>query len=241
MKETTLVMNAVIDIGNTQTKIGLFEKGSELLVSNIESKNIGIFLKKQAIINALVSNVSHKDNFLEDVKNNVGHMSVFTINTSIPIFTTYKTPKSLGVDRLAACVGARKYASGNVLVIDAGSCITLDLLTQENEHVGGIISPGVNMRLKAMHNFTANLPLVSFEEAALIGKTTQTCLQSGATNGALAEIQGLILAFQKKFKDLSIIIGGGDAEFFDKNLELSTFVVSNLVVVGLHTIYKYNE
>lgn len=234
-------MNAVIDIGNTQAKIGLFENKNKLVVSTVDPEQIGTFLKKSNVINALVSNVSQKSGFLEDLKNNVKSLSVFTIDTRLPIFTSYETPKSLGVDRLAACVGARKYSSGNVLVIDAGSCITFDLLSDKNEHLGGLISPGINMRLKAMHTFTSNLPLVPFETVPLVGKTTEKCLQSGATNGTIAEIRGLIMGFQTIYRDLSIIIGGGDAIFFDKNLKLDIFVVSNLAVEGLHTIFKYNE
>ncbi len=234
-------MNAVIDIGNTQTKIGLFKDDAELEVSVVESNQAATFIKKHKVTHALVSNVSEKGGFFKEIEKEASHLTVFTIDTPMPIFTSYNTPNTLGVDRLAACIGARKYASGNVLVIDAGSCITLDLLTDKNEHLGGIISPGIEMRIKAMHTFTANLPLVSFKTVSLIGTTTEKCLQSGATNGALAEIQGLILAFQEKYQDLSIIIGGGDATFFDKNLKLSIFVVPNLAVEGLHAIFKYNE
>lgn len=234
-------MNAVIDIGNTQAKIGLFEGDNNLEVSVVESKEIGAFLKRHKVTNALISNVSKKDDFLRGLENHVNQLTVFTIDTPMPIYTSYETPESLGVDRLAACVGAKKHASGNILVIDAGSCITYDMLSHKNEHLGGLISPGIKMRIKSMHTFTSNLPLVPFEPTPLLGKTTKKCLQSGALNGALAEIRGIIMEFQKKYQDLSIIIGGGDAVFFDKNLKLSTFVVPNLAVEGLHTIFKYNE
>ncbi len=234
-------MNAVIDIGNTKAKIGLFEEDNKLEVSIIDSKDAGEFLKKNNVSKALISNVSEKDDFLDRLKSYVKRLDIFTISTPMPIITLYETPLSLGVDRLAACVGARKYATGNILVIDAGSCITLDLLNLHNKHVGGVITPGINMRLKAMHTFTSNLPLVCFEPVPLVGQTTEKCLQSGAVNGSLAEINGLINGFKQKYRNLSIIIGGGDAVFFDKNLKLDTFVVSNLAVEGLHAIFKYNE
>lgn len=234
-------MNAVIDIGNTKAKIGLFNKDTPLKVEVVDASLVKQLITINKVKNALISNVSEKDQFLEDIKSEIINLRVFTIGTPMPISTTYATPNSLGVDRLAACVGARNYALGNVLVIDAGSCITYDILTTENMHIGGVISPGINMRLKSMHTFTSNLPLVSFELAPIIGNTTEKCLQSGASNGTLAEMRGLIMQFQEKYQDLSIIIGGGDAVFFDKNLELNTFVVPNLAVEGLHTIFKYNE
>lgn len=234
-------MNAVIDIGNTKAKIGLFNKNTPLKTELVDANLVKPFLATNQVTNALVSNVSDKEHFLIDIKSEILNVSVFSIDTPMPISTTYATPNSLGVDRLAACVGARNYALGNVLVIDAGSCITYDILTAENKHIGGVISPGINMRLKSMHTFTANLPLVLFESTPIIGNTTQKCLQSGASNGTLAEMKGLIMQFQEKYQDLSIIIGGGDAVFFDKNLELNTFVVPNLAVEGLHTIFKYNE
>lgn len=234
-------MNAVIDIGNTQAKIGLFENGSTLQVSVVKTAEVDNFLISNRVDNVLISNVSEKNGFWKNLKKIVNNVSLFSINTPMPIFTSYKTPNSLGVDRLAACVGARQYAKGNILVIDAGSCITFDLLSEDNEHLGGIISPGINMRLKAMHTFTSNLPLVPFKPVSLVGRSTKKCLQSGALNGALAEMNGLILQFQEKYQDLSIIIGGGDAVFFDKGLKKGTFVVPNLAVEGLHAIFKYNE
>ncbi len=235
------MINAVIDIGNTNVKIGLFTGKEPLAISVLSQKDVIPYLDIKNVENAMVSSVASQDNFIEQLKKIVAKVTEFTIDTPMPIRTLYATPKSLGVDRLAACVGARKYTSGNVLVIDAGTCITYDVLTTKNEHLGGIISPGINMRLRAMHTFTANLPLVSFSTASLIGQSTQKSLQSGGANGSLAEMKGLIKQFECEFDNLSIIIGGGDAVFFDKNLELNTFVVSNLAVEGLHAIFKYNE
>lgn len=97
------------------------------------------------------------------------------------------------------------------------------------------------MRLTSMHTFTSNLPLVPFETVSLIGNTTKECSQSRAANGALSEIRGLIMQFEEKYQDLSIIIGGGDAVFFDIGLKKGTFVVPNLAVEGLYAIFKYNE
>lgn len=233
-------MNAVIDIGNTQAKIGLFEDETKLEVSVISLSKVVPFLEQINLAKALVSNVSANNELITEIEKAVGQLEVLSIDTPMPIKTSYETPGTLGVDRLAACVGALSFTKGNMLVIDAGTCITLDLITNNN-HIGGMISPGVEMRMKAMHTFTANLPLVSLKKVPIVGTTTEKCLQSGATNGALAEIKSLILEFQKKYEDLSIIIGGGDAVFFDKNLELSTFVVPNLAVEGLYAIFKYNE
>ncbi|MCF6360412.1 MAG: type III pantothenate kinase [Cyclobacteriaceae bacterium] len=233
-------MNAVIDIGNTNVKIGVFSKGSLLKVSIIEVNELVFFLQEHNIKNILVGNVTD-ESIIKKIKDLKIDLKVLTVKTPMPVSTTYATPELLGTDRLASCVGARKYAKGNLLVIDAGTCITYDMLTAKNVHVGGIISPGLNMRLEAMHTLTAHLPLVSSKKVSVIGNSTEKCMQSGASNGSLAEMKGLILSFQKKYQDLSIIIGGGDAVFFGNNLELNTFVVSNLAVEGLHAIFKYNE
>ncbi len=233
--------NAVIDIGNTNIKIGLFTGKEPLAISVLSQKDVVPYLNINNVESAMVGSVASQNSFISQLKKSIAKVAEFTIDTPMPIRTLYATPKSLGVDRLAACVGARKYTNGNVLVIDAGTCITYDILTNKNEHLGGIISPGINMRLRAMHTLTANLPLVSFDSASLVGKSTQKSLQSGATNGSLAEMKGLIKQFESEYDNLSIIIGGGDAVFFDKNLELNTFVVSNLAIEGLHTIFKYNE
>ncbi len=234
-------MNAVIDIGNTKVKVGLFKQDEEMTVSTVDSMELIAFLGTNNVSSALVGNVGVDSAMLNQIKNTVVHLTELTVNTPMPITTAYETPATLGVDRLAACVGARKYANGNVLVIDAGTCITYDLLTNKDEHLGGLICPGLEMRLQAMHTLTSKLPLVSFNKEQLIGNSTQKCMQSGAANGTLAEMKGLIEGFNKDFENLSIIIGGGAAVFFDKNLELNTFVVSNLAIEGLHRIFKYNE
>jgi len=222
-------------------KVGLFTKEKEMTVSAVNSMELIVFLGTNKVSSALVGNVGADSALLNQVKNTVAHLAELTVKTPMPITTSYETPATLGVDRLAACAGARKYASGNLLVIDAGTCITYDLLTDKDEHLGGLICPGLEMRLQAMHTLTSKLPLVPFNKEQLIGNSTQKCLQSGAANGTLAEMKGLIEGFNKDFENLSIIIGGGDAVFFDKNLELNTFVVSNLAVEGLHRIFKYNE
>ncbi len=234
-------MNAVIDLGNTTAKIGLFSLTKPLAIATLPVSDLVDFVKNQKIEHALVSNVSQSSKFLAQLKKVLLQLTLFTYQTPMPITTKYATPHTLGVDRLAACVGARNYTKGNVLVIDAGTCITYDILTTQNQHLGGLISPGINMRLKAMHTFTQNLPLVRVQAAPLVGNTTEKCLQSGAVNGIFFEIKGLIQQFMQQYEDLSIIIGGGDADFFDKNFELNTFVVPNLAVEGLHAIFKYNE
>lgn len=235
-------MNAVIDIGNTRSKFGLFTGPDDgLEVSYLKTEEILAFLASNVVEKVLISNVADSNAVVGKIRESVRELLVLSIKTPLPIRTSYKTPETLGVDRLAACVGARKIKSGNILVIDAGSCITYDLLTKENVHKGGIISPGIEMRLKAMHTFTSNLPLVPVKAVPLEGESTEHCLQSGAINGVLAEMKGIIQEYLVRYEDLSVIIGGGDAEFFDKNLELDTFVVSNLVLEGLRAIFVYNE
>jgi type III pantothenate kinase len=163
--------------------------------------------------------------------------------TNIPVTNFYKTPDTLGKDRLAGIVAAHSlYVKENVLVIDAGTCITYDLITTKGEYYGGSISPGLNMRFKALHTFTEKLPLVSllnFEE--LIGTDTNTSILSGVINGLIAETDAIIERYKELYSALKIIICGGDAQFLVDRLKNSIFAVPELVLIGLNEILDYNE
>ena len=162
--------------------------------------------------------------------------------TSLPITSQYATPHTLGVDRIASVAGANfLYPGKNCLVIDLGTCITYDLIDQSGVHHGGGISPGLEMRLKAMHKFTSKLPLISMKgKPDLIGKTTKECMQSGALNGTIAELEGIIWRYRQLFKDLVIIFCGGGAIFFESKIKDDIFALPNLVLTGLNHILRFN-
>jgi type III pantothenate kinase len=241
-------VNLVIDIGNTKTKLAVFSNQKmvqekivdELTVELIQSlQNQHINLNK-----AILSSV--KD-FSEDVKaylfSAFDQFIELEKETPIPLSNKYETPETLGKDRLAAAVGANGlFPDTNCLVIDVGTAITIDLVSAKNEYLGGNISPGLEMRYKALNHFTSKLPLLSKnEEFTFIGKNTNQAIHNGAINGIIFEIEGYALKLEAEFPDLKVVLTGGDAIFFAKKLKKTIFVVANLVLVGLNRILEHNE
>lgn len=164
-------------------------------------------------------------------------------STPVPITNSYKTPQTLGVDRLAAVVAANDMQSGkDLLVIDAGTCITYDFIDAEGIYRGGNISPGVNMRMKALHWFTDKLPLVSPDgETPQWGNTTETAIRSGVIQGVGLEIEGYIRKIKEAYPSLLVFVTGGDGELFKMNDENTIFVDKYLVLKGLNRILNYND
>jgi type III pantothenate kinase len=169
-----------------------------------------------------------------------------THNTPLPIKLDYETPETLGVDRIAAAVGAQAINPDKVsMIIDAGTCITYDLIDGSGLFHGGIISPGIRLRYEAMHNYTGNLPMIEFDQSAeeepYIGKSTIKAMKSGVINGIKGEMESFIDAYSKLFPDLRVIMCGGQAKFFESRLKASIFAVPKLVLTGLNRILEYNE
>ena len=164
-------------------------------------------------------------------------------DTPIPIRNGYSTPQTLGMDRLAAAVGAWcMKPSNDLLVIDAGTAITFDFVSAQGEYRGGNIAPGISMRLKALHEHTGALPLVLPQgEAPVLGRDTETAIRSGVINGMRFEIDGLIRELRSKYPSLLVFLTGGDAEFFDIKGKSTTFAVPDLVLWGLSGIVGFNE
>lgn len=162
--------------------------------------------------------------------------------TEIPIKNRYETPETLGKDRLAAAVGANElFPDQNILIIDAGTAITYDLVSEKNEFIGGNISPGLQMRFKALNQFTGKLPLVSHsDEFQPVGRNTTDAIRAGVQNGILYEIAQTIELFNKNYQNLQIVMTGGDSIFFDKKLNYTIFVHFNITLIGLNRILEYN-
>lgn len=239
-------MNLAIDIGNTRTKIAIFQ-GDKLLSQEVWEELSVAKLKQlaynQKIEKIILSSVSGQS---EEVMAYLKSHPVFlelTTETPLPIGIRYKTPTTLGKDRVAAAVGAfYLFPKENCLVIDAGTCITLDLLSAEGIFLGGNISPGIEMRLKAMHHFTARLPLVksSPELPDELGDSTENAMRNGGELGALLEVEGFIRACKKKYRPLRVVLTGGDADFFVKHTKTKIFAHQNLVLLGLNQILQHN-
>ncbi|MGK0138887.1 MAG: type III pantothenate kinase [Algoriphagus sp.] len=240
-------MNAVIDLGNTFGKLALFE-GLEL--SSIK-KGINVLvmverLKKLKPEHVLVCSVTKNVAELNLLFKTIPNTIVLTKDTPIPVINAYATPETLGYDRLAGATGAHfLFPNQNCLLIDMGTAIKYDFIDAKGIFKGGIISPGMKMRFKALHTFTKKLPLLNAEDILnegvpnLIGNSTVTCIKSGVVHGISAEINGLISRYLEQ-GSLKIIISGGDSEFFESQINYPTFAAPNLVLEGLNRILKYN-
>ncbi|HEX5170526.1 MAG TPA: type III pantothenate kinase [Cyclobacteriaceae bacterium] len=236
-------MNLIIDYGNTAAKVGIFDQHElKQRHSFNDSLSLENFLKNNLAENVIISSVNvdpHQiiANVLTD-----GLKIILNPDVPIPINNHYQTPSTLGMDRLAAICGAIKlFPHENTLVINAGTCITYDFVDDQKNYWGGAISPGLNMRFKAVHTFTSRLPLVEpVDNIALIGNSTETSIQSGVANGMTAEINGIIEQYRGKYHDLKVILAGGDGPFFENKLKASIFASPNIVLIGLNSILIYN-
>ena len=238
-------MNLIIDIGNTRSKLGLFKK--DQLIERVVRKKLtviglGRFCKKHKVERIALSSTAEVPEEVEKyLKKTFDYLRLSHL-TPLPIVNLYKTPKTLGRDRIAGVVGALgQFPGKNCLVIDAGTCITYDFLSADAKYHGGGISPGIAMRLQAMNAFTAKLPLVKQEkEPVLLGFSTKTSLQSGGQMGAVMEVEGFIRRYRAEFGKINVVLTGGDADFFANHLKTKIFVNPNLVLCGLNKILTYN-
>jgi type III pantothenate kinase len=237
----------IIDFGNTLQKLAVFD-GKDLILKEVfqELKPGALirFIEKNGPFHGIIlSSVSNHPLELEKVLSQSGKFILLDAQTPVPFINLYQTPESLGRDRIAAVTGAWSLFPGiNILTIDAGTCITYDMLTKSGEYLGGGISPGIRMRFQAMHTFTGKLPLIEpgdFDE--LIGRSTSESLLSGVYSGVTAEIRELIRLYKEKFDDLTVILTGGDYQFLHNKLKINIFAVPDLVLLGLNEIFDYND
>jgi type III pantothenate kinase len=237
-------MNLVLDFGNTLIKRAIFKNAELIDYSTSESIAIDHFptIVPQKIDAAILSSVINYPDFIHEQLKQIPHFIVLDKTTPIPIKNKYKTPATLGNDRLACAVGANNaFPDQNVLIVDAGTCIKYDFVTANNEYWGGGISPGILMRFKALHHFTDKLPLVTWQTYdELIGTSTEASILSGVLNGALAEVNGIIARYKSHYNQLNVVVTGGDHSFFEKVLKNSIFADPFLSLKGLNIILEYN-
>ena len=236
----------IIDIGNTFSKLAVYE--SKNLKTVEVSKNLSLndvisfFQRKGPFRAAILSSVTdYSPDITAFLKQKTSFFEL-SHDLTLPVSIHYKTPQTLGKDRIAAVVGAAaRFPAQEVLVIDAGTAITYDMVTAQKKHLGGGISPGIDMRFKALHTFTGNLPLVPRQDfAELLGDSTTDSILSGVLNGVLAEVSGIIDAYRKKFDGIQVVITGGDHKYFDNKLKNNIFALPNLVLDGLNEILDLN-
>ena len=238
-------MNLVIDIGNTRIKAALF-KGSdffELRIYNSVSELLtDLSFIKQAQ-NAIIGSVVDDLDLFYSAINSIIPTIIYTHQTKIPVLNLYHSASTLGSDRIAAAIGANTlYPNQSVLVIDAGTCIKYNFTNSKNEYLGGGISPGLQMRFKALEHFTSKLPLIELDTEfdKLIGANTKNSILSGVLNGSIAEIDGIINQYKVQYPNIICVLTGGDSEYLAKRLKNSIFAHQNLVLKGLNDILNYN-
>ncbi|TLX77434.1 type III pantothenate kinase [Labilibacter sediminis] len=243
-------MNLVIDQGNTFTKYGVFDKGNLIHFNSgkyLDEHEISNLVDKYHIHRILLSSVQYSNENIQSAVKNLNispdiKLIVLDSQTPLPIKNKYETPQTLGKDRLAALVGASTtYPGDPKLVIDAGTAITIDFLSEDLQFNGGNISPGIQTRFNALHQNTKQLPLLNLsDDSPFLGTNTHKAIWSGVQNGAIFEIDGYINHFNSLNPSTKTILTGGDAYFFAKNLKNPIFVDLNLVLNGLNTILEYN-
>ncbi len=239
-------LNLVLDFGNTRTKTAIFE-GNELIFTAVyysEDKVFDFIKSLPTIHNCLIASVT--DNHIaiyESLKLRINTL-IFSSSSLLPLKNLYKSPSTLGSDRIAASVGSYSlYPNKNVLTIDAGTCIKYNFVNANNEFIGGAISPGIKMRLKALNYYTHALPLIEFDKnyEKLTGETTAESILSGTLIGAICEVESMIERYNALYPSLQIVLTGGDADYLCKQLKNRFFTNQNILLYGLNTILNYNH
>jgi type III pantothenate kinase len=226
----------VVDAGNTRIKVAVYNNDNlaEIhLFASDELTQLKSFLIDNRFHEAILSSVRSQKETKWMLQLMQG-AKLFKTLPNYPIGLNYETPETLGADRLANAIAAFTKAKGNALVVDIGTCIKFDFVSEDGIYQGGSISPGIQMRYKAMNQFTAGLPMVNnLEQPKLIGKSTVECMHTGVMLGVEAEINAFIQDYQAKYEGLTIFITGGDAQYFDFASKNNTFVDENLTLTGL--------
>lgn len=252
-------MNLIVDIGNTLVKLAVFDGGEPVVQRSVAHFHPGLPAELHAeaaaargcageepagrFRRAIVSSTRDvEEPLLAALRAHAELLVPFTAQTPVPIGNDYRTPATLGRDRLAAAVGATVlYPGRNVLIVDFGTAVTIDLVTADGIYCGGCISPGMQTRFRALHDYTARLPLCGpTEEEGLQGLTTEEAVELGVMNSLSFEIEGYVGRMKEKIADLCVIFTGGDAKFFVKRIKNTIFANCNLVFAGLNRILEYN-
>ena len=240
-------MKLIIDIGNTVAKLVAFdgdEPVEEIRTCNDSLSALGAFATKYAFTHGIVGTVK---GLTAEAEEQLRSLKIpilrFSPQTPVPITNRYKSPETLGADRLAAAVGASSLKPGkDLLIIDAGTCVTYEVIDAKGNYWGGNIAPGMQMRLRSLNEFTAKLPLVSAEgDVPGMGYDTETAIRSGVLRGMKYEIEGYIRSMRRKYPHLLVFLTGGDKIYFDTTIKSIIFADKFIVPRGLNKILDYNH
>lgn len=241
-------MLLIIDIGNTAIKVAVLEKKEVLYHVRCEANNFLTYIDEiqnnfPTIKEAALCQVGSFDITLKNELMERYRVFEITQETKLPFTNNYKT-KTLGNDRIALVSGAISISLNKnpILIIDAGTCVTYDFINSSREYLGGAISPGLRLRYESLHNYTANLPLLTQpQKSKIIGNNTNESIHSGVLNGLQLEIKGFIKAYKKQNDNLDVFITGGDAKLLSTRLKNRFFATPFLMLHGIYNLYTYNK
>jgi type III pantothenate kinase len=238
-------MNLIFDIGNSSTKMAVFDGDEKISVFQSKEFSCEKLEKKLSafkIDKAIISSVRDTPEYIFDLLSvNIPTVHILTYKTRLPFKIEYETPETLGSDRIAAVAGAFKlFPQSEILIIDAGTAITFDFLSA-GIFKGGNISPGVSLRFKSLHKYTGRLPLVSpTDDYSFPGRNTKDAIRSGVITGVTYEINEYIRTFKKKHTDFRIILTGGDSGYLKNKINYQLTYIPDIVIDGLNNILEYN-
>jgi type III pantothenate kinase len=240
-------LNLIIDIGNTRAKVAIIDNNEIIEVKAFDKLTIEKIRKLlqsfPGISRCIIGNVGKKSALLfRYLKDKFEVCIELSGNTLLPFTNLYESKSTQGADRIAAIAGTKRlFPETDVLIVDAGTAITIDFIDASGIYKGGNISPGIASRFKSLHDYTQQLPLLDKNEVHnLLGKNTSEAIEAGVLNGIVFEIEGYINDLLKNYKHLKTIITGGDAEFLSGKIKNTIFVESNLVLTGLNSILEHN-
>lgn len=245
LSDKRCIMNLILDIGNSAVKVSIFEDNKEIYATKhklFDRKSLEILFEQYPNIQAAIISSVRED--VQEVQKllleRIPLVLVLDARTPVPVNVCYKTPATLGKDRLAAVVGARVlFPDENVLIFDSGTALTVEVLDAQGNYLGGNISPGLNMRFQALHQFTSLLPKTHMNpKAPVLGNDTLSAIQAGVQQGILHEVKSYIQHYENIYHSLKVVFTGGDAFFFVNPLKSPIFVVLNLVQIGLNRILE---
>lgn len=240
-------MNLVVDIGNTSVKTALFDGKEPVTIerSGTEEmrRNISLLSSGHKIENIIISSVaSDPSELIKELEEKGFSVHHLTGRSNFPFKSEYKTPETLGVDRLAAAAGGVfHFGDANMLIIDAGSALTFDMVTGSIFR-GGTISPGMQMRFKALHTFTGKLPLCGFtSDISLPATATTDAIAKGVVSGIIFELNEYIRIFNNSHSNPVTILTGGDSMQLSGLIEGEFITLPNLVLEGLNYLIEFNR
>lgn len=243
-------MNICIDQGNSRTKVALFDNQERMVKTfvykSFTSSDVERLFSLYPLTDSIVSSVVNIEPSIVNTLQRLSHRFVlFDHLTPIPIQNDYESPHTLGLDRLAAAVGAVALCpEKDLLIIDAGSAITYDVVTADGHYIGGNIAPGLKMRLYALHHRTKKLPLVETDVHSLLplfGRNTHDAIAAGVVRGVAYEVKGYIRTLTERGTEPQVFLTGGNAPYILAQVQHPMHYEQQLVLIGLNTILRYNN